>query len=338
MCKQTYHHYPSCGHIANWTVDSCIEFTNTLRDMVMGQMMSCPKTQTTHDLLPLSHPTFCYQCEREWQKEIANKGSLHGHPALGNGNVSIEGLSSLVPVVEVHVKSSLGIPADQALSNTQPMVHEVEAVHHSLGKPPYTEQLWIPTEPPTAPNNLYLNPRTPPLLPPRLERFIRHQKGLLFTRRKNPPKPIVTNAYQREYSSFDTPTPSSNSAYSIGEPYSSPSESRPVIPSNETPILKPCSIYNWIPVPAVKGPSSPRGSSTSFYNTGAKKKMGSSSGSNLGSESPLCPLLPRPEEYKPFSMMTGNKNEFVDGSGLGLGLTLDPFISFPKFPNWVYGR
>ncbi|RJE22885.1 hypothetical protein PHISCL_04781 [Aspergillus sclerotialis] len=324
MCKQTYHHYPSCGHIANWTVDSCIEFTNTLRDMVVGQMMPCPRTQTTHDLLPLSHPTFCYQCEREWQKEIAEKGSLRGHPTLGNGNVSIEGLSSLVPVVEVTVKSSLGIPVDQDLSNTKPMVHEVEGVNQTLGKQPYTEQDWMLTGPPNTANNRYLNPRTPPLLPPSLDRFIRQHKGLRFTCRKNPPKPIVTNAYPREYSSFDTPTPSSSSAYSIGEPYSSPSKSPPIISSEETPILKPCT-------------SSFGSTPTNLYGADSAEKLVPSSGPASGSSKPLWPLLSRPEEYKSIGMVLSNKDKPVDGPGLGLARVMDPFISFPKFPSWVYG-
>lgn len=79
MCQYTYHHYPRCGHIAKWTVDSCIELTNKLREASPATIKaSCVRTKSKHDSLPQDHPTGCLQCELDWQKQFTGKGSSKG--------------------------------------------------------------------------------------------------------------------------------------------------------------------------------------------------------------------------------------------------------------------
>lgn len=309
MCKQIYHHYPSCGHIAKWTVESCIEFTNSLRGVFTGQIASCPKNQVTHDLLPLTHSTLCFQCEREWQREFAQSGNLQNSLGLGKGHMSIEGLGSVVPIVEVQVKSHLGLAVDQIAPSRQPVVHEVEAAYQNFDGEPCPREDWVSNVSPKD-TSTRRRRRTPPLPPPRLCRFTQQQKRQ-SKRRKSPPKPILTNPY----SHFDTPTPSTSSEGTIKEARPPPSNPKPIEPSNESPIIKTYGIYDWIPAPAVGSPSSPLSSSsyptpTSSYS--AAIEMAWYSPGSI-SASPLLAFLPRPEEYQPFSSMApGNKYQVVD--------------------------
>ncbi|CAI7634400.1 unnamed protein product [Penicillium palitans] len=73
MCKHTYHHYIGCGHISNWSMTSCQEYTNKLR--LAGPERSAPCTQITvsHDLLFSAQPSMCVQCEREWVENFASR-------------------------------------------------------------------------------------------------------------------------------------------------------------------------------------------------------------------------------------------------------------------------
>ncbi|KAJ5558227.1 hypothetical protein N7461_002199 [Penicillium sp. DV-2018c] len=70
MCKHTYHHYPSCGHISNWSMTSCQEYTNELRLAGPGRSVACTNITASHDLLLLSQPSMCVQCESEWAESL----------------------------------------------------------------------------------------------------------------------------------------------------------------------------------------------------------------------------------------------------------------------------
>lgn len=300
MCRQTYHHYPSCGHIANWTTESCIEFTNSLRGLFMDQIASCPKTETTHDLLPLTHPTFCFQCEREWQKEFAQNSSLHNHPTLANRHMSIEGLGSTVPAVEVLAKSSLGLPVEKVIPQSQPVVHEVEADDRIDPRQDY-----ISTNPSV---NAGYRERTPPLPPPRLGRFYQQPK-LRSMRRKSLPAPIITNPH----SSFDPMTPSTSSGGSIQQTHT-PSNPRLVQLWSESPVIKSHGLYNWIPVPTAEGPFSLPTASSAYLSPSTSYsalERGLESSDSVSS-SPLLSSLPGPEEYIPIPMTPGNKCLVID--------------------------
>ena len=60
MCQYTYHHYIRCGHIATFTVDSCWELVEKLREGPT-HTANCHNTER-HDLLPEDQPWRCKQC------------------------------------------------------------------------------------------------------------------------------------------------------------------------------------------------------------------------------------------------------------------------------------
>ncbi|CAI7582297.1 unnamed protein product [Penicillium crustosum] len=57
MCKHTYHHYPSCGHISNWSMTSCQEYTNKLRLASPECITPCTQITLSHDLLFSAQPS-----------------------------------------------------------------------------------------------------------------------------------------------------------------------------------------------------------------------------------------------------------------------------------------
>ncbi|CAG7981280.1 unnamed protein product [Penicillium salamii] len=70
MCHHTYHHYPSCGHISNWSITSCQEYTNKLRLAGPDRSALCEAISTSHDLLQSTQPSMCIRCESEWASSI----------------------------------------------------------------------------------------------------------------------------------------------------------------------------------------------------------------------------------------------------------------------------
>ncbi|KAL5343041.1 hypothetical protein BJX70DRAFT_355493 [Aspergillus crustosus] len=62
MCKHTYHHYATCGHIACFTLDACIEQSTSIRSR---SPVSGHQIDTAHGSLPLSQDIYCLQCEFE---------------------------------------------------------------------------------------------------------------------------------------------------------------------------------------------------------------------------------------------------------------------------------
>ncbi|KAL4913311.1 hypothetical protein BDW62DRAFT_167011 [Aspergillus aurantiobrunneus] len=64
MCRHIYHHYATCGHIASFTLDACIELTNAIRSQVQ---LANHSTLATHDLLFPVQKIDCMQCKVEQQ-------------------------------------------------------------------------------------------------------------------------------------------------------------------------------------------------------------------------------------------------------------------------------
>lgn len=96
MCFYTYHHYSACGHIANWTVTSCKEYTNTLRLLSRGGLSGyCDKIQTTHNLVLKLVSDTCGQCNFELSSRRIHDASL------SSKHRTIEGLNSKVPIFEL---------------------------------------------------------------------------------------------------------------------------------------------------------------------------------------------------------------------------------------------
>lgn len=114
MCFYTYHHYPLCGHISNWTVTSCLEFTNRLRILAgSSQGVSCKGVETTHDLLPTAqHHHLCVQCELEREDLPAydDRDAL-----LPKTYRTIEGLNAKSPIIEFAVRMTIDV-RDQVAS------------------------------------------------------------------------------------------------------------------------------------------------------------------------------------------------------------------------------
>ncbi|KAJ5612970.1 hypothetical protein N7510_006164 [Penicillium lagena] len=107
MCLYTYHHYPVCGHISNWSVTSCLEFTNYVRQVAgTGQTVSCKHVQIAHDLLPAAQPSLCVQCEMEWSEAIQHNGR---YPVLPDTYRIIEGLDAKSPIIQFDTQMTLDV-------------------------------------------------------------------------------------------------------------------------------------------------------------------------------------------------------------------------------------
>lgn len=76
MCNYTYHHDPTCGHIASFNVDTCTAFTSSLR-MAESETdkhpVSCTKAIHSHDLVSPANPSLCLQCEQEWMERAKKR-------------------------------------------------------------------------------------------------------------------------------------------------------------------------------------------------------------------------------------------------------------------------
>ncbi|KAJ5826066.1 hypothetical protein N7474_003204 [Penicillium riverlandense] len=107
MCLHTYHHYPVCGHISNWSVTSCLEFTNYVRQVAgTGQTVSCKQVEITHNLLPTTQPSLCVQCEMEWSGAVQQNDR---YPLLPDTYRIIEGLDAKSPIIEFDARMTLDV-------------------------------------------------------------------------------------------------------------------------------------------------------------------------------------------------------------------------------------
>ncbi|KAJ5491926.1 hypothetical protein N7453_010023 [Penicillium expansum] len=116
MCNHTYHHYPSCGHISNWSMTSCQEYTNKLRLAGPERSASCAQIKPSHDLLLSSEPSMCVQCESEWAKNLSSHGD--DQTQTSNSYRTIEGLDAN-QIIEVNARMvSDSTPDDRDTSST----------------------------------------------------------------------------------------------------------------------------------------------------------------------------------------------------------------------------
>jgi hypothetical protein len=105
MCKYTYHHYPLCGHISNWTVASCLEFTHRIRALSFtGQVLFCDKTKIKHNINQKAKQDLCAQCDLDWC-EAVTAGSMDA--LLEKKYRTIEGLDAERPVLEFAVRMNV---------------------------------------------------------------------------------------------------------------------------------------------------------------------------------------------------------------------------------------
>jgi len=113
MCKYTYHHYPLCGHISNWTVTSCVEFTSQLRALAMtGQILSCEDTEIRHNINQKANQDLCVQCDIEWCEAVTNNDLAF----LQRRYHAIEGLETDRPVLEFAVRMNVDANSVEAES------------------------------------------------------------------------------------------------------------------------------------------------------------------------------------------------------------------------------
>lgn len=107
MCKHTHYYYPKCGHIAKWTVESCVEFTNKLHANPNNEeKMLCIKTIDEEVILPVSHPHYCLKCEQDWLKEYDINHDNNGDQADNHSVQSSRGRIRNAPnrVLELKAK------------------------------------------------------------------------------------------------------------------------------------------------------------------------------------------------------------------------------------------
>ncbi|RAK96618.1 uncharacterized protein BO80DRAFT_449078 [Aspergillus ibericus CBS 121593] len=99
MCQYIYHHFIGCGHIGCFSLDTCFDMMNALR-------ISTPPPShgvtAAHDLLPLSCPTACPQCERESTEREPDNST-----GSKNSYIQLEGLSANTLKVVSHMEISL---------------------------------------------------------------------------------------------------------------------------------------------------------------------------------------------------------------------------------------
>lgn len=116
MCFYTYHHYSACGHIANWTLNSCKEYTNSLRLQSRGGRTGyCNKIQTTHNLVLQLASDTCGQCDFELStRRVHSVSSKHR---------TIEGLDLKAPIFEVfgHMNTNL---SGKNRNNNRPSIYQ----------------------------------------------------------------------------------------------------------------------------------------------------------------------------------------------------------------------
>ncbi|KAJ5689961.1 hypothetical protein N7462_004353 [Penicillium macrosclerotiorum] len=101
MCLHAYHHYTRCGHIANWTVTSCFQFTNAIRAWAQtSTTQPCDNIRVVHDLLPVRVSSVdCFQCLNE------HRGCFpHDQTALPHKYTVLEGLGAERPIMKIYVQ------------------------------------------------------------------------------------------------------------------------------------------------------------------------------------------------------------------------------------------
>jgi hypothetical protein len=96
MCRYIFHHYTSCGHIANFDFHSCVEVINLLRGLSQPPDLTCTNVKVEHDLCSTKLEVYCLQCEIDFQRLTqGTEGAVHDIPDY----ISIEGIDNPEPVI-----------------------------------------------------------------------------------------------------------------------------------------------------------------------------------------------------------------------------------------------
>ena len=118
MCRHVYHHYQGCGHISNYTMESCCAFTNQLRmfatigDLPTKQSYStCDDIDTFHDILPEDYPDFCLKCAYDWSDRQIGDSKPSPQPSTV---VPIEGLEAVHPIFDIQARMVVNTSLDTA--------------------------------------------------------------------------------------------------------------------------------------------------------------------------------------------------------------------------------
>lgn len=138
MCNYTYHHYRCCGHIAKWTVDSCAEFTNKLRqNSTNDEKFTCIRAEDKHDFLPEGHPKYCLQCELDWQKQFSGAERSTSARASSNANVDsnsshIEGIGTARDRPILNLQAGMNLPTGNQDGSSSSRIHDTCQVGMAL--------------------------------------------------------------------------------------------------------------------------------------------------------------------------------------------------------------
>ncbi|OJJ77170.1 hypothetical protein ASPBRDRAFT_24872 [Aspergillus brasiliensis CBS 101740] len=100
MCQYTFHNNPDCGHIANFTLDICVEMMNAMREGTKNPPGH--KVTNVHDLLPKSPSYQCRPCEGK-----LSKGETNSSNSSDSDYVVLEGLNAGVPIVHSYMEMCL---------------------------------------------------------------------------------------------------------------------------------------------------------------------------------------------------------------------------------------
>lgn len=100
MCQYTFHNNPDCGHIANFTLDICVEMMNALREGTKNPPDH--KVTTVHDLLPKGPSYQCRPCEGKLSRVDTNCSECSD-----SEYVVLEGQNAGVPIVHSYMEMCL---------------------------------------------------------------------------------------------------------------------------------------------------------------------------------------------------------------------------------------
>ncbi|KAJ5310111.1 uncharacterized protein N7443_002572 [Penicillium atrosanguineum] len=111
MCKYTYHHFPICGHISNWTVVSCLDLTHQVRTLGQRQGLTCDRVEVKHKFNRKASGTPCVQCDREWCDAVSHDTM---DDWLNQNDSTIEGINADRPLFEYSVRINPHASSDPA--------------------------------------------------------------------------------------------------------------------------------------------------------------------------------------------------------------------------------
>ncbi|BCR99422.1 uncharacterized protein AKAW2_41105S [Aspergillus luchuensis] len=100
MCQYTFHNNPDCGHIANFSLDICVDMMNAMREGTKNPPDH--KVTTVHDLLPKGPFYQCRPCEGKLAKVDTNCSDCSD-----SEYVVLEGQNAGVPIVHSYMEMCL---------------------------------------------------------------------------------------------------------------------------------------------------------------------------------------------------------------------------------------